>query len=110
MQWGSRGVQKGFHPGGGFFCGCTLEQIIGAQHHQKNIHRPVLLQQAKGIRIAWDLPTVGTGIDHFMTCPLCQQVDPTVFRFIAIPEESSGIVAICIGISETQYPHRNHLR
>ena len=28
-QW----IQKGFHPDGGFLCGCALEQVVGTQHH-----------------------------------------------------------------------------
>ena len=43
-------VQKRFHPGGGFLCGCALEQIVGTQHYQENIHRCVFGQQSEWLR------------------------------------------------------------
>ena len=58
--------------------------------------------------IAWNFSAVGTGIDYLMTYLFRQQVDPTIFYTVTVTEESSGIVTISIGISETQYPHRNH--
>ena len=106
-MWEKRS-QKGFHPGGGFHCGCALQQVVGTQHHQKNIHRRVIGEQAERIGIAWYFPAVGTGINAFVTCLLHQQVNPTIPGTITVTEETSGIVSVSIGISETQYPHRNH--
>ena len=103
-------IQKGDHSVGGFLCRRALEQIIGAQHHQENIHRCVLGEQSECIGIAWNLPAVGTGIDPFVTSLLCQQVNPAIFCAITVTEESSGIVPIGVGIPKTQNSHRNHLR
>ena len=69
-QW----IQKGFHSVGGFLCGCALEQVVGTQHHKENIHRCVFGEQTEGIRIARNLPAIGTGIDYLMACLLCQQI------------------------------------
>ena len=105
-QW----IQKGFHSVGGFLCGCALEQVVGTQHPKENIHRCVFGEQTEGLRIARNLPAIGTGIDYLMACLLCQQINPAIFCTIMVTEVTSGIVAISVGISETQYPHRNHLR
>ena len=101
-------IQKGFHSGGSFLCRSSLEQVIGAQHYQEDIHRCVFGQQSERIRIAWNLPTVSTGIDTFVTGLLRQQVDPTILGAITVTDESSWIKAVSIGIPETQEPHRNH--
>ena len=108
-MWEQR-IQKSFHSGGDFLCGCALEQIVGTQHHKEYIHRCVLGEQSECIRIAWNLSSVSTGIDDFMTCLLCQQVNPTIPGTIMVTKETPGIVAVSIGIPETQYPHHNHLR
>ena len=102
-------IQKGFHPGGGFLCRCALEKIIGAEHHKENIHRHVFGEQTECMWIMWNLPAIGTSIDAFMTRLLHQQVNPTILSTITVTKESSGIVAVSIGISKTQYPHCNHL-
>ena len=103
-QWS----QKCLHLAGGFLCSCALEQIVGAEHHKENIHRCVFGKQAQSIGIAWDIPAVGTGIDPFVTSLLCQQINPTILGTVTVTEKSSGIVAVSIRISETQYSQRNH--
>jgi hypothetical protein len=70
----------------------------------------VFVQESERIRIAWDLSAVGSGVDCLMTCLLCQQVNPAILGTISVTEESSWIIAVSIGISETQDPHRNHLQ
>ena len=102
--------QKSIHPGRGILCRCALEQVVGAQHYKKNIHRCVFCEQPKRIRIPRNLTAIGTGIDTFVAGLLCQQVNPAVIGNITVTKETSGIIAVGIGISETQYPHRNHLR
>ena len=53
--------------------------------------------------------TIGTGIDTIVTSLLRQQINPAIIGIMTVTEESSGIVAIGIGIFETQNPNRNHL-
>jgi len=101
-----KGLQKPLHPGSCFPDGGSLQQVIGAQHHKNPISLPILRQQ--GSR-AGDFPAVGAGIDAFVTGLFRQQVNPTIICTIAVTKESSGIVTVCIGIAETQQPHRRHL-
>ena len=105
---GERLTQKSFHPGGGILWGSTLQKIIGAQHHQKNMHRLIFLQRRENIWISRDLSAIGSAVDDLPACLLCQQVRPS--SIITAAKVTPWIVAIGIGISETQYPHCNHLR
>ena len=104
-----KGHQKVFHPVATFLCGCTLQKIVGTEHHKQNIHRGILGKQRKAICIAWDLSAVHTGVDDPVTGLACQQIHPTAFGIITVAEETSGIIAIGIGISKAHNLQSNHL-
>ena len=104
-----KGHQKVFHPVATFLCGCTLQKIVGTEHHKQNIHRGILGKQRKAICIAWDLSAVHSGVDGPVTGLACQQIHLTVFGIITVAEEASGIIAIGIGISKAHNLQSNHL-